>query len=153
MADRVALVSGGNRGLGLEMALALVEAGARAVYCVDLPEKPSDEWKKVREYAAKLASSTGGEGRLEYVSGDVTNQVSVRWIITVFFLSSLSHIRYPWHCSPGICALVPLPYQTNGICLIPGADVEAWRANRRQGREDGRLHCCGGDLEVPHKLS
>ncbi|KAI0693721.1 sorbose reductase sou1 [Cytidiella melzeri] len=76
LADRVALVSGGNRGLGLEMALALVEAGARAVYCVDLPKDPSDEWQSVHEYAKKLASNgkTGGEGRLEYVSGDVTNQ-------------------------------------------------------------------------------
>lgn len=43
LADRVALVSGGGRGLGLEMALALVEAGARAVYCVDLPAEPADE--------------------------------------------------------------------------------------------------------------
>ena len=38
--DRVALVSGGNRGLGLEMALVLSEAGARAVYCIDLPGSP-----------------------------------------------------------------------------------------------------------------
>jgi NAD(P)-dependent dehydrogenase (short-subunit alcohol dehydrogenase family) len=77
LADRVALVSGGNRGLGLEMALALIEAGARAVYCVDLPEQPSDEWQAVQKYAQRLAGTgkTGGEGRLEYISGDVTNQV------------------------------------------------------------------------------
>jgi len=79
LADRVALISGGNRGLGLEMALALIEGGARAVYCVDLPKKPSEEWTKVREYAQKLASTgkTGGEGRLEYVSADVTNQDAI----------------------------------------------------------------------------
>ena len=41
--DRVALVSGGNRGLGLEMALVLIEAGARAVYCIDLPAQPGKE--------------------------------------------------------------------------------------------------------------
>lgn len=74
LADRVALVSGGNRGLGLEMALALVEAGARAVYCVDLAKEPSAEWEAVRAYAARLQNK-GGEGRLEYVSGDVTDQV------------------------------------------------------------------------------
>ncbi|KAI0646704.1 hypothetical protein C8Q79DRAFT_1010291 [Trametes meyenii] len=38
LGDRVALlVSGGHGGIGLEAALALAEAGARAVYCVDLP--------------------------------------------------------------------------------------------------------------------
>ena len=57
------------------MALALVEAGARAVYCVDLAKDPSPEFAKVREYAARL-SGKGGEGRLEYISGNVTDQVS-----------------------------------------------------------------------------
>ncbi len=76
LADRVALVSGGNRGIGLEMALALVEAGTRIVYCVDLPEKPGDEFTKVREYASQL-KDMGGEARLEYVSANVTDQVSL----------------------------------------------------------------------------
>lgn len=76
LADRVAVVSGGNRGLGLEMALALIEAGVRAVYCVDLAKEPSEEWQKVREYAAKMTGK-GGEGRLEYISGNVTDQVRV----------------------------------------------------------------------------
>ena len=77
LAGRVAVVTGGQRGLGLEMALALIEAGARAVYCIDLPKEPSAEWQATHEYAKKLGSSgkTGGEGRLEYISGDVTNQV------------------------------------------------------------------------------
>jgi len=57
------------------MALALIEAGARAVYCVDLPKEPCDEWLKVRDYAAKMTAKTGGEGRLEYLSGNVTDQV------------------------------------------------------------------------------
>lgn len=56
------------------MALGLIEAGARAVYCVDLPKEPSSEWQKVREYAARMTDK-GGEGRLEYVSGNVTDQV------------------------------------------------------------------------------
>lgn len=71
-------MSGGHRGLGLEMALALIEAGARAVYCVDLPKEPSDEWQKVREYAARMTNK-GGEGRLEYISGNVTDQVCCIW--------------------------------------------------------------------------
>ncbi|OSD02538.1 NAD(P)-binding protein [Trametes coccinea BRFM310] len=73
LSDRVALVSGGNSGLGLEAALAMVEAGARAVYCLDLPDAPSDEWTKVRKYVARM-ERTGGEGRLEYVSADVRDQ-------------------------------------------------------------------------------
>lgn len=56
------------------MAFALIEAGARAVYCVDLPKEPSEEWQKARDYAAKLTDK-GGEGRLEYVSANVTDQV------------------------------------------------------------------------------
>ena len=57
------------------MALALVEAGARAVYCLDLPGDPGEEWEKVAAYAKKLQGKTGGAARLEYVSADVTDQV------------------------------------------------------------------------------
>ena len=71
--DRVGLVSGANRGLGLEMALVLIEAGARAVYCVDLPAEPGEEWRAVAEYVGRMEGGGGG-GRLEYVSADVRDQ-------------------------------------------------------------------------------
>jgi hypothetical protein len=71
--DRVGVVSGANRGLGLEMALVLCEAGARAVYCFDLPTDPSDEWKKTREFVRRL----GNGSRLEYVSADVRDQKNI----------------------------------------------------------------------------
>ncbi|KAM5541893.1 hypothetical protein V8D89_004622 [Ganoderma adspersum] len=75
LADRVALVSGGHRGIGLEMALAFVEAGARAVYCVDLPKTPDEKWAKVKEFAKGLGKRAGGDsGRLEYISADVRDQ-------------------------------------------------------------------------------
>ena len=80
--DRVALVTGGNSGIGLEVALGFLEAGARTVYCVDLPESPSDAWLAVQRYATTLQLS--GEtkaGRLEYVQGDVTDQVSFPTLI------------------------------------------------------------------------
>ncbi|VDC04602.1 unnamed protein product [Peniophora sp. CBMAI 1063] len=70
LTDRVALITGGNGGLGLEAALAYLEAGARAVYCVDLPAQPSEAWSAVKEYATAI----GLQGRLEYVQGDVTVQ-------------------------------------------------------------------------------
>jgi NAD(P)-dependent dehydrogenase (short-subunit alcohol dehydrogenase family) len=79
LVGRVALVTGGHRGIGLEIALALVEAGA-VVYCLDLPKTPDENWIKVQRYAAQLPSlgtSSQGkslDGRLEYISADVTNQ-------------------------------------------------------------------------------
>ncbi|KAF9036712.1 hypothetical protein BJ165DRAFT_598382 [Panaeolus papilionaceus] len=73
LVNRVGIVSGGNRGLGLEMALTLCEAGARAVYCFDLPSEPSDEWNKTAAYVKKL----GNNSRLEYVSVDVRDQAKL----------------------------------------------------------------------------
>jgi len=77
LTDRVGIVSGGNRGLGLEMALALCEAGARAIYCLDLPDKPSEEWIKTEEFVKRI----GNGSRVEYVSVDVRNQKEV-WKIS-----------------------------------------------------------------------
>ncbi|KAG5645826.1 hypothetical protein DXG03_005167 [Asterophora parasitica] len=76
LTDRVAIVSGANRGLGLEVALVLCEAGARAVYCFDLPPEPSDEWRKTQEYVQRMGGGNGKNSgpRLEYVSADVRDQ-------------------------------------------------------------------------------
>lgn len=62
------------------MAMALSEAGARAVYCVDLPEKPGNEWEAVKAYVEEMGKREGREGRarLEYVSANVTDQ-KVMW--------------------------------------------------------------------------
>lgn len=73
LTDRVAIVSGANRGLGLEMAVALCEAGARAVYCFDLPKEPSEEWHTCQKFIERL----GNNSRLEYVSVNVTDQQAV----------------------------------------------------------------------------
>ncbi|KAI6022027.1 hypothetical protein EDC04DRAFT_2937481 [Pisolithus marmoratus] len=70
LTDRVALVSGGNRGIGLETAIALCEAGARVVYCFDLPEKPSEVFLASQNFVSKL----GNNSRLEYFSADVRDQ-------------------------------------------------------------------------------
>ncbi|KAI6144633.1 hypothetical protein BKA82DRAFT_144802, partial [Pisolithus tinctorius] len=70
LTDRVALVSGGNRGIGLEIAIALCEAGARVVYCFDLPEEPSEVFLDSQDFVRKL----GNNSRLEYFSADVRDQ-------------------------------------------------------------------------------
>jgi len=72
--DRAAIVSGANRGLGLEMALVLCEQGARVVYCFDLPKEPGEEWHKTKEFVRKISD---GRSRLEYVSVDVRDQKAV----------------------------------------------------------------------------
>ena len=45
------------------------------MYCVDLPEEPGEEFARVKHYVSRM-QGTGGEGRLEYISADVTDQVS-----------------------------------------------------------------------------
>lgn len=78
--DRVAIVTGAYGGLGLETALAFIEAGARVVYCVGRSATAPERWVKLRDYVGRMAGK-GGEGRLEYVSADVTDRV--RCIILV----------------------------------------------------------------------
>ncbi|KAL5510878.1 hypothetical protein ACEPAG_4635 [Sanghuangporus baumii] len=74
LANRVAVVTGGQRGLGLEMAATLAEAGA-AVYCLDLPTEPDKTFNATQSYVSKLGLSGGA--RLEYTSVDVTKQKAI----------------------------------------------------------------------------
>ncbi|EJD05909.1 NAD-binding protein [Fomitiporia mediterranea MF3/22] len=73
LTGRVAVVSGGNRNLGLEMAETLAEQGA-AVYCLDLPTQPGEEWIATRDYVKKMNIKGA---KLEYASVDVTDQKAV----------------------------------------------------------------------------
>lgn len=74
LAGRVAVVTGAQRGLGLEMAEALAEAGA-AVYCLDLPVEPDKTFHLTQTYVSKLGLADGA--RLEYAAVDVTDQRAV----------------------------------------------------------------------------
>jgi NAD(P)-dependent dehydrogenase (short-subunit alcohol dehydrogenase family) len=70
---RVAVVTGGNGDLGLEMALGMCEAGA-TVYCLDLPEKPSSDLEAASKYAVRLGS------RLVYRQCNVIDQQGI-WAV------------------------------------------------------------------------
>ncbi|KAF9460576.1 hypothetical protein BDZ94DRAFT_1311345 [Collybia nuda] len=79
--NRVAIVTGGHRGLGLEMALALAEAGA-IVYCLAQSSSPNEDWLKVQSFAQSLPNLEGGrKGRLEYAKADVANQEELEKVV------------------------------------------------------------------------
>lgn len=63
---KTAVVTGGNRGLGLEMALAFVEAGAH-VYVIDRATEPCEDFKKVAKHCHQL------DRQIEFITADVTN--------------------------------------------------------------------------------
>ena len=135
LSDRVGIVSGANRGLGLEMALALCEAGARAIYCFDLPPKPSDEWTKTQEYVKRMQNGS----RLEYVSVDVRDQQVVwhkaheigdrekRMDVCVAAAGILkSHtdcLTYPAEQFKEVCVVGPVFFRKNSIDDGTGSKV------------------------------
>ncbi|EAU89185.2 sorbose reductase SOU1 [Coprinopsis cinerea okayama7 len=87
LTNQVAVITGGARGIGLEIAQAFAEAGAVA-YCLDLPEKPNEEFVKVSQWVESLpdlpaelilSSEKDGrkKGRLVYARADVTDQMEM----------------------------------------------------------------------------
>ena len=77
MSGRVAVITGGHGGIGLEMALAYTEAGA-VVYCIDLPAQPDAGFCTVQAHVAGLPKvQTDSAGRLEYIPCNVTEQKEV----------------------------------------------------------------------------
>ncbi|KAJ5990513.1 hypothetical protein N7499_011061 [Penicillium canescens] len=71
MEGRVYAITGGGRGLGLSMAEALIEAGAK-VYCLDRLETPHQDF-----IAAKNKAENEYGGTLEYIRIDVRNNTEV----------------------------------------------------------------------------
>ncbi len=69
--DLCTQITGANGGLGLEMSVALAEAGCHHVYCLDLPSKPSSDVQASQAYVAKFGS------QLHYLSADVTDKPGI----------------------------------------------------------------------------
>ncbi|KAI6377165.1 hypothetical protein MCOR25_002661 [Pyricularia grisea] len=69
--DKVLVVSGGGRGLGLVQAEALLEAGAREVHAIDRLTSPSDDFARVADKFSSSSSGGGGGSALQYHRIDV----------------------------------------------------------------------------------
>ena len=50
--DKVVVITGGARGLGLNFAIALAQVGAH-IACIDISEKPHDDFGKLASYGGK----------------------------------------------------------------------------------------------------
>ncbi|KAI0031746.1 hypothetical protein K488DRAFT_51458 [Vararia minispora EC-137] len=133
LVDRVALVSGGNRGIGLEVALTLVEAGARRVYCVDLPKTPGAEFLAVQAYAwAMMGPVDEGEGpeegeRLEYLCADVRDQEKMwaggreGWMDVCVMAAGVLKDNTPCHDYPAAQFREVLDINTTGVLFMAQA--------------------------------
>ncbi|AOW06498.1 hypothetical protein B0I73DRAFT_163729 [Yarrowia lipolytica] len=67
--DGVAIVTGGNSGIGLEYSVCLAELGA-TVYCLDMPETPSEEFLACQSYVKRMP----GNASLVFKRADVTDE-------------------------------------------------------------------------------
>ena len=65
--DKVYIVTGGGRGLGVALAGAIIEAGAKKVYCLDLLPEPHEGWHHLKSQLASKGDA------LVFKSQDVTD--------------------------------------------------------------------------------
>jgi NAD(P)-dependent dehydrogenase (short-subunit alcohol dehydrogenase family) len=68
---RVYIVTGGGRGLGVALAGAIVEAGAKRDYCLDLLPEPHEGWHEMK-------SQLGSKGdALVFITQNVTDEEGI----------------------------------------------------------------------------
>lgn len=78
LSDQVALVTGGGRGIGRQIALALARAGAR----VTVVARSAEQLRQTAALAAADADGRGGRGgRVHVAPGDMTDEAAVRRIV------------------------------------------------------------------------
>jgi NAD(P)-dependent dehydrogenase (short-subunit alcohol dehydrogenase family) len=68
---KVYIVTGGGRGLGVALAGAIIEAGARKVYCIDLLPQPHEGWFQVKQNLKERGEN------LVFMSQDVTDETGI----------------------------------------------------------------------------
>ncbi|EJD00690.1 NAD-binding protein [Fomitiporia mediterranea MF3/22] len=129
---RVAVVSGGRRGLGLEMAEALAEAGA-TVYCLAASEGPSEEWLATQAYVSRLGLVKSA--RLEYASVDVSDQTAVWEVMGVnvngmFYTAQGAARQMKRLETPGSIVLVT---SATGSVAFRGAPLAAYSTTKAAG--------------------
>src|ERR1700753_3973119 len=71
--ERIAIVTGAKRGIGLELSMALAEAGA-IVHSIDLQQDPGSDFHKAKDYVAKIKEHQPEVGSLSYLSVDISKQ-------------------------------------------------------------------------------
>lgn len=137
--DKTAVLTGGNRGLGLEMALAFVEAGAH-VYVIDLASEPSEEFRIVADHCLKL------DRQIEYISADVTNEKEMNEAMELIRQHTDTHSLDICVANAGIMQTYPaLDYPIDKFRRMLevntiGAFITAQAAARVMSREpEGRL--------------
>ncbi|OJJ64994.1 hypothetical protein ASPSYDRAFT_364747 [Aspergillus sydowii CBS 593.65] len=72
--DRVYVITGGGRGLGLAMAEALLEAGAK-VYCLDRLTTPHPDYELAKEHADKHYGGSLHYHRIDVRNAEETNSI------------------------------------------------------------------------------
>lgn len=74
LTDKVAIVTGSSRGLGLASATALVDEGCRVAIC-------ARGEARLAEVAAALGAKAGGDGRILAVSADLSTEAGVAEVV------------------------------------------------------------------------
>jgi NAD(P)-dependent dehydrogenase (short-subunit alcohol dehydrogenase family) len=72
---QVFVVTGGGRGLGVALTGAIIEAGAKKVYSIDLLPEPHEDWYKV-----KRALKDRGDRIVYFGDQDVTDDTGIEKI-------------------------------------------------------------------------
>lgn len=72
---KVYIVTGGGRGLGVALAGAIVEAGAKKVYCLDLLPEPHEGWHELKSQLASKSDALVFKG-----SQNVTDEEGIEKI-------------------------------------------------------------------------
>jgi NAD(P)-dependent dehydrogenase (short-subunit alcohol dehydrogenase family) len=101
LAGKECIVTGGARGLGLCIAVSLLEAGSPHVHCLDILQTPdATEWA----VAQKTASKYGVQ--LSYYRVDITNETEVDQVFTKIYDDSV-HPVAGFFAAAGIQQMIP----------------------------------------------